>query len=328
VSDILVHVAHRAGSFERGGLGVLSAAVGLSEQMGGRVDALVLGTPELGEAARSSLAAYGVRTVYAAIGTAGLSQPVVDAMDAVITAHGHRYAIFGGGVLGLEAGGGLAARRRGGIVVEATALRVESAELTVERPVFDDSELAVVRFRGEFGVIVARMDAFEVRPPDASGAATLDEVAAVASPWTARLEVLEQAPTASAAVAVEDAEIVISGGRGLGAAEAFELIEALAAAFGPQAAVGASRAVVDAGWYPYEHQVGQTGKTVTPKLYVAAGISGAIQHRVGMSGAENIVAINSDPEAPIFALADLGVVGDLHAILPKLVTAVRARRGQ
>jgi electron transfer flavoprotein alpha subunit len=326
MSDTLVHIAHRSGSFERDALGVLVQAAALSEQLGGHADALVVGAQNLDGAKLASLGAFGARTVYSAAGRAGMSQPVIDAMDAVIGAHGHRHAVFGGGVLGLEAGGGLAARRDGGIVVEVTALRVEAGQLVVERPVFDDAQLAVVRFCGEFGVIVTRMDAFAGEPREGAAAAALVEVAAPASPWAERVEVLEQAPSARAALAVEDAEIVIAGGRGLGAAEAFELIEALAAAFGPQAAVGASRAVVDAGWYPYEHQVGQTGKTVTPKLYIAAGISGAIQHRVGMSGAEHIVAINIDSDAPIFALADLGVVGDLHVILPKLTAAVRAHR--
>jgi len=126
-------------------------------------------------------------------------------------------------------------------------------------------------------------------------------------------------------VNIEDADLLVAGGRGLGKAEGFEQLEALAGAMG--GAVAATRAVVDAGWYPYAAQIGQTGKTVAPKLYLAAGISGAIQHKVGMQSSENIVAINKDPNAPIFEYSDLGVVGDLNKILPKLTEAVKARKG-
>ena len=126
-------------------------------------------------------------------------------------------------------------------------------------------------------------------------------------------------------VNIEDADILVAGGRGLGKAEGFEQLEALAGALG--GAVAATRAVVDAGWYPYAAQIGQTGKTVAPKLYLAAGISGAIQHKVGMQGSENIVAINKDSNAPIFEFSDLGIVGDLNKIVPKLTEAVKAKKG-
>jgi electron transfer flavoprotein alpha subunit len=128
-------------------------------------------------------------------------------------------------------------------------------------------------------------------------------------------------------VDIEGADILVAGGRGLGKAENFSLAEALAQAFGGNSAVAATRAVVDAGWYPYAAQIGQTGKTVSPKLYLAAGISGAIQHKVGMQSSENIVAINKDAGAPIFEFSDLGIVGDLNKILPKLTEAIKAKKG-
>jgi electron transfer flavoprotein alpha subunit len=135
----------------------------------------------------------------------------------------------------------------------------------------------------------------------------------------------EQAHAESEGPSIEEAEIIVAGGRGLGKPENFALVEDLAKALG--GAVGATRAVVDAGWYPYASQVGQTGKTVSPKLYIACGISGAIQHKVGMQNAGTIVAINKDRNAPIFDFCDLGVVGDLHQVLPKLTELVRARKG-
>src|SRR5450432_1604428 len=129
-------------------------------------------------------------------------------------------------------------------------------------------------------------------------------------------------------VDIEAADILIAGGRGLGKAEGFELAEDLAKAFGGNSAVAATRAVVDAGWYPYAAQIGQTGKTVSPRLYLAAGISGAIQHKVGMQSSENIVAINKDSNAPIFEFSDLGIVGDVNKVLPKLSAAVRAKKAK
>ena len=134
----------------------------------------------------------------------------------------------------------------------------------------------------------------------------------------------ERGEQRGADVNIEDADILVAGGRGLGKAEGFKLCEDLAEALG--GAVAATRAVVDAGWYPYAAQIGQTGKTVAPKLYLAAGISGAIQHKVGMQASENIVAINKDPNAPIFEFCDLGVVGDLHKIVPKLTEAIKAKK--
>jgi electron transfer flavoprotein alpha subunit len=161
-------------------------------------------------------------------------------------------------------------------------------------------------------------------PVESGGTATVESVAASFEDFSTRAELVEHLTEESSGPSIEDAEVIVAGGRGLGAPEGFALCEDLAAALG--GAVAATRAVVDAGWYPYSAQVGQTGKSVSPKLYIALGISGAIQHKVGMQGSGVIVAVNKDPNAPIFDFADFGVVGDLHQVAPKLAELLRARR--
>jgi electron transfer flavoprotein alpha subunit len=156
------------------------------------------------------------------------------------------------------------------------------------------------------------------------GANEVKDAAVELEDFSTAAEMLEQAHAEQQGPSIEDADVIVAGGRGLGEPEKFSLAEGLASALG--GAVAATRAVVDAGWYPYSAQVGQTGKTVSPKLYVALGISGAIQHKVGMQGSNVIVAINKDPNAPIFEYSDLGVVGDLHEIVPKLTELVRSRK--
>ena len=256
-------------------------------------------------------------------GPEGLAQPVVDAMAKIMDDNGHDYAIFGGGLLGFEIGAGLAARLNAGVTMEVTAVRVEDGKLAAERPILGDSAISVSRYRRR-GIIIARLNAFEAKETGA-GAATVQDVTVEFSPFSTRAKMITRGEQRGADVNIEDADVLVAGGRGLGKAENFKLAEDLAEAFG--GAVAATRAVVDAGWYPYAAQIGQTGKTVAPKLYIAAGISGAIQHKVGMQNSENIVAINKDSNAPIFEFSDLGIVGDLHKVLPKLTEAVKAKKG-
>jgi electron transfer flavoprotein alpha subunit len=153
----------------------------------------------------------------------------------------------------------------------------------------------------------------------------VQDVDVMLSDFSTKATMLQRGEARGEDIDIEGADILVAGGRGLGKPEGFELCEALASALG--GAVAATRAVVDAGWYPYSTQIGQTGKTVSPKLYLAAGISGAIQHKVGFQSSENIVAINKDSNAPIFEYSDLGIVGDLNKILPKLTDAVKAKKG-
>lgn len=282
MADLLVYVLQHRGAFNEDSLGVLSAAAALAGEAGGHADAVMVGDETLTPDHARALGAYGARHVFLARAPEGLAQPVVDVLDAVVTAHGYRYALLGGDVLGLEVAGGLAARRRAGIAVDVTALRSDGGELIAERPVIADSQLASVRFAGELGIVVAQPGAFEATPSPGVGAAVTD-VDVEYAPFATRAELLTHGERRGSDTELEEAEVIVSGGRGLGGPEGFRLVEELAAAFDGRTAVGASRAVVDAGWYPYAAQVGQTGRTVAPRLYIAAGISGAIQHRVGMA---------------------------------------------
>jgi electron transfer flavoprotein alpha subunit len=235
---------------------------------------------------------------------------------------GFTYALFGGGLLGFEIGAGLTARLNAGVTMEVTKVKVADGKLVAERPILQDSQVADVGYVAEPGIIIGRLNAFDAVEGD--GSAEVVDVDVELSPWSTKATMVQRGEQRGADVNIEDAEILVGGGRGLGAAEGFELAEQLAGAMG--GAVAATRAVVDAGWYPYAAQIGQTGKTVAPKLYLAAGISGAIQHKVGMQNSENIIAINKDQNAPIFEFSDLGVVGDLHKILPKLTEAIKAKK--
>ncbi|MHB1569076.1 MAG: electron transfer flavoprotein subunit alpha/FixB family protein [Solirubrobacteraceae bacterium] len=325
MADVLTYVLHRDGAFNKNSLGAVSEGAARAAEVGGSCHAVVVGGDDLTDALCASLGEYGATKVFRAAGPEGLAQPVIDVMDRVISEHGHGYALFGGGLLGFEIGAGLAARRHAGVTMEVTAVRAEGGELVAERPILQDSKISVSHYRGDLGIIIGRINAFEVHKAG-SGPAEVVDVDVEYSPWSERAKMVTRGEQRGADVDIEGAEILVAGGRGLGKAEGFGLAEELAKAFGDKAAVAATRAVVDAGWYPYAAQIGQTGKTVSPKLYLAAGISGAIQHKVGMQSSENIVAINKDANAPIFEFSDLGIVGDLNKIVPKLTEAIKARK--
>jgi len=322
-TDILVYALHYEAEFNKNSLGAVSEGARLASELGGACHVLVLGGADLTDELCGSLGAYGATKVFRVEGAEGLAQPVVDAMAQVMESGGHRYALFGGGLLGFEIGAGLAARLDAGVTMEVTAVGVEDGELTAERPILGDSSISTSRYPGR-GIVIGRLNAFEARQADGASAA-VEDVRVAFSPWSTQARMVRRGEQRGADVNIEDADILIAGGRGLGNADGFEALEQLAGALG--GAVAATRAVVDAGWYPYAAQIGQTGKTVAPKLYLAAGISGAIQHKVGMQSSEHIVAINKDANAPIFEFSDLGVVGDLNKIVPKLTEAVKARKG-
>jgi electron transfer flavoprotein alpha subunit len=326
MADVLVYVLHYEGAFNKNSLGAVSEGAARAKEIGGECHAVVVGGDDLTDELCQSLGAYGATKVFRARGEEGLAQPVVDVMAKVIDDHGHSYALFGGGLLGFEIGAGLAARKHAGVTMEVIQVRAEDGKLVAERPILQDSQISVSRYQGDLGIIIGRINAFEIVSSNGSSAEVID-VDIEYSPWSNQAEMVERGEQRGADVDIEGANILVAGGRGLGKPEGFELLEQLAGAFGGNSAVAATRAVVDAGWYPYAAQIGQTGKTVSPKLYLAAGISGAIQHKVGMQSSENIVAINKDAGAPIFEFSDLGVVGDLNKIVPKLIEAIKAKKG-
>ncbi|HEX6228875.1 MAG TPA: electron transfer flavoprotein subunit alpha/FixB family protein [Solirubrobacterales bacterium] len=324
MAGILVYALHDdEGSFNKNSLGAISEAAKLAGELGGEAAALVVGDDA--DDACAGLGNYGAAKVYRAKeAPEGLAQPIVDAMAKVIKDEGFSYALFGGGLLGFEIGAGLTARLGAGVTMEVTEVKVQDGKLVAVRPILQDSQVADVGYVDEPGIIIGRLNAFDAG--ESGGTAEVVDVDVELSPWSTKAKMVQRGEQRGEDVNIEDAEILVGGGRGLGAAEGFELCEELAEAMG--GAVAATRAVVDAGWYPYAAQIGQTGKTVAPKLYLAAGISGAIQHKVGMQNSENILAINKDQNAPIFEFSDLGVVGDLHKIVPKLTEAIKAKKGQ
>jgi electron transfer flavoprotein alpha subunit len=324
MANILVYALHYEGAINKNSLGAVSEGARLASELGGECHAIVVGGDDLTDELAGSVGAYGATKVYRAKAPEGLAQPVVDAMAKVIADNGHGYALFGGGLLGFEVGAGLAARLGAGVAMEVTAVNADGDKLTAERPILGDSAISEISFRSDVGIIIGRLNAFETQAAG-SDTAAVEDVDFELSSHAQQATMKQRGEQRGADVDIEGADVLVAGGRGLGKAEGFELAEDLAKALG--GAVAATRAVVDAGWYPYAAQIGQTGKTVAPKLYLAAGISGAIQHKVGMQASENIVAINKDANAPIFEFSDLGIVGDLNKILPKLTEAVKARKG-
>jgi electron transfer flavoprotein alpha subunit len=322
MSGILVYALHYEGSFNKNSLGAVSEGARLAGELGTECHAIVVGEG-VGDDLASQLGNYGASKVFRVEGPEGLAQPVVDAMAKVAADNDHDYLLFGGGLLGFEIGAGLAARLDAGVVMEVTEVEARDGKLVAKRPILKDSQVSDVHYRSKVGVIIGRLNAFEAK--ETGGTATVEDVQVDFQPHSLKASMVNRGEQRGGDVNIEDANVLVAGGRGLGKAEGFEQLEELARALG--GAVAATRAVVDAGWFPYAGQIGQTGKTVAPKLYLAAGISGAIQHKVGMQSSENIVAINKDSNAPIFEFSDLGIVGDLNKIVPKLTEAVKAKKG-
>lgn len=254
-----------------------------------------------------------------------LIEPQVDVVAALAEQHAPDVLLVASSPDGKDLGARLAARLGSGITNDITAIRLEDSKLVATYPAFGGNLLVDCWSEGRPAIYIVKPNAFGVEPAEGSPEVVEVDASAVReSSKTAAITGYIESEKGDRP-AVDEAEIIVSGGRGLGGPENFRVIEELADVLG--AAVGASRAAVDAGWYPHQHQVGQTGKTVSPNLYIACGISGAIQHRAGMQTSKNIVAINKDPEAPIFSISDFGIVGDLFKVVPALTEELKKRKG-
>jgi len=298
---------------------LIAKASELAAGLGGTVAALVLGANAGAVAGR--VFGYGVPKAYV-VEDAALEHYTTDAWVAAAAAMVREYrprAVLTGVALQMrDFSAALAAEVDAALAADCTGLVVEDGQLLATRPSHGANVINTVRLDGDVAVVSLRRQAApEARPAGGTGEIVRGQMPAIAG----RSRIVNVQPKTNA-VNLADSQIIVSGGRGLGSPENYEkLIPPLAQAFG--GAYGASRAIVDAGWVPYERQVGQTGKTVSPKLYVACGISGAIQHLAGMRNSGTIVAINKDPDAPIFRVATFGLVGDVNELLPALTDAVK-----
>ena len=326
--NVVVIAEARSGSVKRPSLEAVCAGKDLAAQMGAEVIVLVAGS-DLAEA-KSELVNSGAWKLMV-LESPSLAQYSGEAYAKVLTEQIRSLdpgaILMPHSAMGRDIMPRIAAALKTGLVTDATALHHEDGTLGATKPVYAGK--AYLRTNATMSPFMAtlRPNNFEVKPGE--GTAEVSEIAANVSPDDLKALVTEVVAAGTDRVPLQEAKVVVSGGRGLKGPEHFYLVEDLAAAFGPGvAAVGASRAVVDAGWRPHREQVGQTGKVVSPTLYIACGISGAIQHLAGMRTARCIVAINKDAEAPIFKVADYGIVGDAAEVLPALTEAVKAAVNQ
>lgn len=317
----LVFLEHHGSAIQRGALGVLSKAVSLDPDTAGVL--VGSGVREVaGEAGR-----YGCSKVYVADDAsleAPLPQPRVDVISRLIRDKGFETVLFGASVLSADVAAGVSARLDAGLNWDLGDIERRNGDVIGKRSALGDTVLVDVGWSSTPRLGLVRAGSFD--PVEhGGGAPEVEDIGVELEDFSSLATMVEQAHEEQTGPSIEEADILVTGGRGLGGPEHFAMLEELAQALG--GAVASTRAVVDSGWYPYPTQIGQTGKVVSPKLYIGAGVSGAIQHKVGMQTSQTIVAINKDPNAPIFEFSDLAVVGDVHQVIPKLTELVKARKG-
>jgi electron transfer flavoprotein alpha subunit len=315
MASVWVFVEETGGAPSALGLELLSKARDLGE-----VTVVYLG--EGSDEAFATLGDHGATTVlHANAGDRLPSAPLAVALAAKVEEGSPDLILLGQAYTDRDVAGRLGARLGVGILSNASDVRVTGEGVETDHEIFGGSQIATAAMSGGPHIVLARPKSFPALPT--SGGSPSVTVLDLPEVGASEAKVTESHVEEREGPQLGDAKVVVSGGRGLGSPEAYELVEKVAKTLG--AATGATRAIVDAGWVPYAKQVGQTGKTVKPAIYIAAGISGAMQHLVGMKDAGTIIAINKDPDAPIFSVADLGIVGDVHKVLPKLIEALESR---
>lgn len=325
MANVLAVAEQRDGSLRRVSNEVVTAARRVADALGGEVHVFLAAPAGAGEAA-VELGTYGAdRVRIAEHADFGAYDPdgYLTALAEAVGAGDYFAVLFPASALGKDLAPRLAARLDVPLATEATELGVEDGELVITRPIYAGKAFARLTLDGTPRLVSLRQNVFT--PAESPRDAQVETTPAKGGSGRVRVRALESAE--AGALDVAEAPVVVSGGRGLKGPENWTMVEDLARALGDRAALGASRAVVDAGWRPHSEQVGQTGKTVAPQLYIAIGISGAIQHLAGMRTAKTIVAINKDADAPIFKVADYGIVGDAFEVVPRLTEEIRAAGG-
>jgi electron transfer flavoprotein alpha subunit len=319
--NVLVFLEHHGGELAKGPLGLLAKGAAIGE---GTVAAALVGGGPL-DALASQAGKFGATTVYVVQDDSldpPLPQPRVDVLSDVVRAGDYDTVLFSNSVLAADIAAALAARLDAGLNWDLIDIMHHDGELVGKRPALQDSVLVDVGWRSPHRIALFRSGCFDAVAT--GGEPRIEHLDVARQEHSGRATIVSETLRDHTGPSLEDAEVIVAGGIGLGSAENFSLAEELAELLG--GAVGATRAAVYKGWYPHTAQVGQTGTTVTPKLYVALGISGAIQHKVGMQNSKVIVAINKDAAAPIFEFSDLSVVGDVHTIVPALIELLRHRK--
>ena len=325
MGDVLAIAEQRDGKIRPVANEVVTVAAAVAEGLGGTAHALLLGGAGIGENA-GDLGNFGAEVVRVGedptLEGSGPETRAAVIADAV-SSHGYSAVLFAATALGKDLAPRVAALVDAPLASDVTHLETDGGRLVGIRPIYGGKAMARVGFEASPAILSLRSNAFGTNGSRADGRV---EPFTAAIPDGVRTRIVDFQAAQSGSVDVSEASVIVSGGRGMKGPEHWSLLEDLQSALGPGTALGASRAVVDAGWRPHGEQVGQTGKTVAPRLYFAVGISGAIQHLAGMRTSQTIVAINKDPDAPIFAVADYGIVGDAFEILPRLTAEIAALR--